>query len=103
MHIKKGDNVTILAGREKGKGGKILQVIRRSGRVVIEGLNMRKRHARPRKAGEKGQVLTLPSPIDASNVMLICPKCGKATRAAKKTNADGRQLRACKRCDEVIE
>ncbi|MBI2098927.1 50S ribosomal protein L24 [Candidatus Uhrbacteria bacterium] len=103
MFIKKGDNVIVLAGREKGKSGKIIQVLSKAGSVVIEGLNLRKRHARARRAGEKGQILTLPAPIASSNVMLLCSKCGKKTRAAKKILPEGKITRACKNCKEIIE
>ena len=95
--------MTVLAGREKGKSGKVIQVMKKAGTLVVEGLNMRKRHVRPRRQGEKGQIMSLPAPINSSNVMLLCGKCGKATRAAKKILADGGYARACRKCKEVSE
>ena len=81
MKIKKGDQVQIIAGKDRGKRGKILNVIAPRGKVVVEGLNIVKKHRRPRKEGEKGQRVEIPAPLDISNVMLICSHCGKLTRA----------------------
>lgn len=102
MRIKKGDNVIILAGKEKGKQGKIIQVFTSSGKVVVEGLQMRKRHARPRREGEKGQILTIPTPIAVSNVMLVCAKCDKPTKLASRFGEDGGKARVCKKCGEIV-
>jgi len=103
MHIKKGDNVIVVAGREKGKQGKVIHVFLDSKKVVVEGLNIRHKHARPRKAGEKGQKLSAPASMDVSNVMLVCSRCGKPTRVARKSVAEsGSKVRACKKCKETF-
>jgi len=84
MIIKKGDTVKILAGREKGKSGKVLEVFRKNGRLSVEGLNISVRFSRPKRQGEKGQRLEMPAPLSISKVMLVCPHCGKATRSGLK-------------------
>jgi large subunit ribosomal protein L24 len=107
MHIKKNDKVKILSGKDKGKIGKVLQVLPREGKISIEGLNLLIKHLRPQKEGEKGQRIEFPSFIDVSNVALICPKCGKATRVAHKIvkieNKKDKKFRLCKKCQEIIE
>ena len=80
MHFKKGDNVVVIAGKDKGKTGKIAKVLRDAHKVVIEGLNLTKRRERPRKEGQKGQTVSVAMPIHASNVMLVSPKSGARTR-----------------------
>ncbi len=106
MNIKKNDKVQILAGKDKGKSGKILQSLPRDNRVSIEGLNLLIKHLRPRRDGEKGQRIEFPAFINASNVALICPKCGKKTRVNYKIveqNGKSKKYRSCKKCKEVIE
>jgi len=101
MKIKKGDNVIILSGKDKGKDGKVLQVMPRVERVVVEKLNIRKRHTRPRREGEKGQIIELEAPMHISNVMVVCAKCNKPTRVGSKIHEGGKS-RVCKRCEAVI-
>ncbi len=101
MHIRKGDNVIILTGREKGKQGKVVQVIKERGRVVVEGLMLRRRHVKPKRQGEKGQVLSIPSSMDISNVMVVCSRCGKPTKVGYSVKESGK-VRVCKKCKEVI-
>jgi large subunit ribosomal protein L24 len=84
MKLKKGDNVIVIAGKDKGKKGKIVRVLPKDGKVIVDGLNMTKRHQRPRKSGEKGSVKSIEMPINASNVMIVDPKTGKASRIGKK-------------------
>ena len=84
MKLKKGDNVIVIAGKEKGKSGKIVRVLVKENKVILEGLNMVKKHQRPRKSGEKGTMKDIEMPIHASNVMILDPKTGKATRLGKK-------------------
>lgn len=108
MNIKKNDKVKILSGKDRGKTGKVLQVLPSEGKVSIEGLNLLIKHLRPRRQGEKGQRIEFPAFIQVSNVALICPKCGKTTRVAHKflAQAEGRKdkkYRACKKCQEVID
>lgn len=88
MKLKKGDNVIIVTGKDKGKKGKILRVLPTVNKVVVEGLNMTKRHQRPRKSGEKGTMVNTAMPLNASNVMILDPKSGKATRLGKKKVGD---------------
>lgn len=108
MKIKKGDKVKILAGKDSGKTGKVLQIFPKEGRVSVEGLNILIKHLRPQKQGEKGQRIEFPGLINISNVALICPKCGKNTRVSYKVgekNADSsvKKFRVCKKCGETID
>ena len=84
MKLKKGDNIIVIAGKEKGKTGKIVRVLVSKNRVVIEGLNTVKKHQRPRKTNEKGSIISVAMPIHASNVMLVDPKSGRPTRIGKR-------------------
>ena len=84
MKLKKGDNVIIVTGKDKGKKGKIVRILNKTNKVLVEGLNMTKKHQRPRKSGEKGQILSIAMPLAASNVMVLDPKGGKPTRIGKK-------------------
>ena len=110
MKIKKGDKIKILAGKDKGKIGKVLQVFQSANRASIEGLNLLVKHMRPRKQGEKGQRIEFPAPINLSNVILVCLKCDKPTRIAYKylevTKNDIKQkkkIRICKKCKQAID
>jgi len=106
MNIKKNDNVKILTGKDRGKSGKVLQVLPESGRVSVEGLNLLVKHLRPNREGEKGQRIEFPAFINVSNVALICPSCGKQTRLAAKVVAGekgNKKYRVCKKCQTVIE
>lgn len=101
MKVKKGDNVLIIAGKDKGRTGKIIKSFPKEFKVLVEGMNQKKKHVRPKKEGEKGQVVSIPFPIEVSNVKLICPKCGKATRIGYKTEKDVKS-RFCKKCRLAI-
>lgn len=90
MNIKKGDTVIVIAGKDKGKKAKVTEALPRKARVVLEGVNMRKRHIRARRAGTKGQVVEFAAPIHVSNVMIADPKSGKPTRIAKKVVGEKR-------------
>ncbi len=107
MNIKKNDKVKILAGKDKGKSGKVLQVSIADGRVSVEGLNLLIKHLRPNRNGEKGQRIEFPAFINLSNVALICPKCGKTTKVGFKTlkleGGKSKKSRVCKKCQETIE
>lgn len=103
MKIKKGDTVQAISGVSRGKIGKVLKVLPGEGRIVAEGLNIRKKHVRPRKQGQKGQIIEFPAPFDAAKAMLICPKCGKATRVSVSRTAGQNKLRACKKCKMTID
>lgn len=107
MDIKKNDKVKILTGKDKGKTGKILQVLPKEGKVSIEGLNLLIKHLRPQREGEKGQRIEFPAFINVSNVALVCPKCGKPSRVGHKVvKGEGKKdkkFRVCKKCQEIIE
>ncbi len=108
MNIKKNDNVQIIAGKDKGKSGKVLQVFPALNRASIEGANLLVKHMRGRKSGEKGQRIEFPAPITMSNLMLICPKCNKPTRVGHKVMAGaeglrGSKVRICRKCQATID
>ncbi len=107
MNIKKGDKVKIIAGKDKGKTGKVLQVFPSGNRVSVEGLNLLIKHMRPRRQGEKGQRIEFPAPMDASNMMVVCPKCGKPSRMGYKIIKDekgkNKKYRECKKCKQTID
>ena len=97
LKIKKNDKVVVLSGKDKGKTGKVLGTIPSERKVVVEGLNMVTCHIKPRRQGEEGGIIKRETPIYASKVMLVCPKCGKPTRVGHAF-ADGKKSRACKKC-----
>ncbi|MCL5017196.1 MAG: 50S ribosomal protein L24 [Patescibacteria group bacterium] len=101
MNIKKGDTVKILAGKDSGKTGKVLVVDTKKQRVVVEGLNMFKKHNKPKRQGEKGSVVEVGRSIDASNVLMVCPRCGQPTRISHKVEGT-KKLRICKKCKSTI-
>lgn len=101
MKIKKNDNVIVVAGKDKGKQGKVLKVFRLDEKVIVEGLNLRKKHQRPRKQGEKGQMVEMSHPMHISNVLLYCPSCKQGVRIGAKVNG-AKKLRVCKKCGKEI-
>ena len=101
--VRKNDTVQVIAGRDKGKQGKVTRVIPDADRVVVDGVNIRKRHARARRPGEQAGIIEFPAPLHVSNVAVVCAKCGKPTRVGFRLLCDGTKVRYCKRCDEVIE
>ncbi len=101
MKLKKGDNVIIVAGKDKGKKGKIVAVLVRENKVVIEGMNMMKKHQRPRKSGEKGTKINIAMPLHASNVQVVDPKTGLGTRVGKKKVGD-KMVRIAKKSGQEI-
>lgn len=102
MHVRKGDQVAVIAGNYRGLEGRVLRVIPRRNRVVVEGVNMRKRHQRPSQANPEGGIVTFEAPLHASNVMLICPHCESPTRVRRRHDADGTLERLCVRCDTPV-
>lgn len=96
LHVKKGDTVLVIAGKDKGKTGKILNAMPSENAVVVEGVNIVYKHKKARNAQEKGGIVKIEGKIDASNVQVICPECKKATRVATKTNEKGKSVRVCK-------
>jgi len=102
MHIKTNDTAIVIAGRDKGKQGKVMHVDPSDGKVLVEGVNVAKRHKKPRKQGEPGGIISKETPIYASKIMRVCPKCSKPTRPAHRFNKDGNKVRVCKKCDAEI-
>ena len=97
MNIRKDDKVVVLSGKDKGKQGKILTADPKAAKVIVEGVNVATKHQKPRKQGEEGGIIKVETPIYASKVQLVCPKCGKATRVGHKIT-DGKKVRVCKKC-----
>ena len=104
LHVKVGDTVILLTGddKDRGKQGKVLEVSPKEGKVIVEGLNMVKKHVKPRKAGDPSGIIETEAAIYASKVQLVCPKCGKPTRVGHKIYADGKKDRVCKKCGETF-
>ena len=103
MQIKKNDNVIVIAGKEKGKKGKVIAVYPTTNRLLVEKLNMIKRHTRPNQQLRQGGIVEKENPISAANVQLICSKCDKPTAVARKDQGDGTRARVCKNCSEIID
>jgi len=109
FHIKKGDIVHIIAGKERGnvesktKRGKVLRVLREDGRIIVEKMNVIKRHTRPGKTNRQGGIVEKEGAIHASNVMIVCPKCDRPTRVKAIILEDGSKVRACRKCDEILD
>jgi len=106
MYLRKGDLVEVITGEERGRRGKVLRLKldKDSGRyrLFVEGLNLAKKHQRPRGTSKPGGIVDLPNSLDISNVSLLCPKCGKRTRVRRESH-DGRRVRICRKCDEIID
>jgi large subunit ribosomal protein L24 len=102
MRIKKNDTVRVLSGNSRGVEGKVLKVFPDTGRIIVEKVNLIKRHTRQTGQGQDGGIIEKEAPIDASNVILICPKCSRPTRTGVKGLADGRKVRICKKCNEML-
>lgn len=100
LHVKKGDNVVVLSGKSKGKEGKVLEVSPKEGKVIVEKVNIVKKHVKPRKQGDMGGIIEAEGALYASKVQLVCPKCKKGTRAGYKILEDGKKIRVCKHCNE---
>lgn len=103
MHIAKNDIVEVIAGNDRGRRGKVLKVLPRSRRVVVEGVNFIHRHTRPRSQSDKGGIIEKEAPVDVSNVMLVCTKCNQGVRVRTKILADKSKTRVCAQCGEMIE
>ncbi|HHU06288.1 MAG TPA: 50S ribosomal protein L24 [Clostridiales bacterium] len=102
MHVKKDDLVVVLSGKDKGKKGKVLAAFPNDGKLIVEGVNVASRHQKPRKQGEEGGIIKKETPIYASKVMRVCPKCSQPTRVAHKILEDGTKTRVCKKCGASI-
>ena len=102
VHVKTGDTVVVLSGREKGKKGKVLAVSPKEGKVIVEKINIVKKHVKPRRMGEMGGIVEAEGAMYASKVQIVCPRCNKATRIAHKVLEDGTRERICKKCGEAL-
>ena len=103
LHVKKGDTVMVLTGREKGRSGKVLSINTKKERVFVEKLNMIKRHSRPSKNAPQGGIIEKEASLHVSNVNILCPKCNKAVRIKKRMLDDGKKVRACGKCSEILD
>jgi large subunit ribosomal protein L24 len=103
LHVKKNDIVKVISGKEKGKSGKILKAFPAKQRIIVEHLNMIKKHTKRRSQGQGGGIIEREGTIHVSNVMLICPACKQTTRIGKKILEDGTRVRVCKKCEEVVD
>lgn len=102
VHVKTGDTVVVLSGKERGKKGKIIAVSPKEGKVIIEGVNMVSKHVKPKKMGEAGGIIKAEGAMYASKVQLVCQSCDKATRIAHKISEDGKKQRICKKCGKTL-
>lgn len=100
--LKKGDEVKVLAGKDKGKTGKIIKVYPQTAQVTVEGVNLFTRHQRPKRSRQKGQKVSVPMPLPASRLMLVCPNCGKPSRIGYQISEQGEKKRRCKKCLRVF-
>lgn len=101
MKILKNDTVKITAGKDKGKNGKVLKVFPKKNKILIDGLNLFKKHVKPKKQNQKGEIILVPRPLDVSKVMIICSSCQKATRIGYRIE-DNQKTRICKKCQSKI-
>ncbi len=102
--IRRNDNVLVMAGRDRGKRGRVLRVIPAANRVVVEGVNFVKRHTKPNPGKNiKGGIVEREASLHASNVQLVCPECGAATRIGRQVLDDGRKVRICRKCEGVVD
>lgn len=103
VHVRKGDTVKIIRGKDAGKKGKVLEVQPARNRVIVENVNKVKRHTRPTQGAPQGGIVEREAPIHASNVLLVCGRCNEPTRLGRKFLEDGKKVRYCKKCGEVVD
>ncbi len=103
MKIKTGDTVYVLSGKDKGRRGRVIRVMPRENRIIVDGINLVTKHQKPRTATQKGSRIQKPAPIFASKVMLVCPHCDQPTRVRRVRGENNRWFRVCKRCHEMID
>ncbi len=102
-HVKKGDNVKVISGRDKGKEGRVLKILDGGKRVIVEKVNFIKRHTKPNQKMQQGGIVEKEASLVASNVMLVCPRCSRPTRLGRTRLEDGTAVRLCRKCGEVID
>ena len=103
MQIRRNDSVIVISGKERGKTGKVLRVHREENSVIIERVNLVKRHTKPRGPQQPGGIVEKEAAIDASNVMILCDKCNAPVRVGRKVLSDGKKIRICRRCNEALD
>ncbi len=101
MKLRNGDTVVVTSGKDRGRTGKVVRALPAEGRVIVEGINLHKKHARPKKQNEQGQIVEVAAPLPASNVKLVCPSCKTGTKIEYTEDEDGKQ-RTCKQCGSII-
>ena len=102
--IRKNDNVLVVTGKDRGKRGRVLRVVPEKNRLIVEGVNIIKRHTKPNPGRNiKGGLVEREAPLHASNVQVVCPECGKATRLGRRILGDGRKVRICRKCEGVVD
>ena len=102
MRIKKGDTVEILSGNDKGKTGEVLEVIPKKDKIIVKGVNIRKKHVKPRKQGDEGGIISVECSINSSKANVVCPKCNKSTKVGYKVEKD-EKVRVCKKCGAKLK
>ncbi|MEF2919816.1 MAG: 50S ribosomal protein L24 [Acutalibacteraceae bacterium] len=102
VHVKTGDTVVVLSGKNKGKKGKVMAVSPKEGKVIVENVNMVSKHVKPRRMGETGGIVKAEGAMYASKVQIVCPRCKKGTRIGHKLNEDGTKSRICRKCGEIL-
>jgi large subunit ribosomal protein L24 len=102
LKVKKGDTVKVLSGNDKGKTGEVLEIIPKTEKIIVKGINIRKKHVKPRRQGEEGGIISVECPIHLSKVNVVCPKCGKATRIGFEMDKENK-IRVCKKCGTKIK
>ena len=103
VHVKSNDQVQIISGEDRGKKGRVLSVNPKTGKVIVEGINIQTKHTRPTQSNPQGGVVERPGPIDASNVQLVCPSCRKTTRPIRERTSSGELVRKYRRCQKAID
>ncbi|MCI0372576.1 MAG: 50S ribosomal protein L24 [Candidatus Methylomirabilales bacterium] len=103
LPVRKNDLVQVIAGKDKGKRGKVIRVIPKTHRILVEKINLVKRHTKPGRVSQQGGILERENPLHVSNVQVVCAKCDKAVRTGRSFLADGRKVRVCKTCGEIID
>ncbi|MDO5022025.1 MAG: 50S ribosomal protein L24 [Eubacteriales bacterium] len=103
LHVKTNDEVMVITGKDRGVKGKVLKAFPKTGRVIVEGASVATKHQKSRAQGQPGGIIKKETPIDASNVMLVCQKCGKPSRYGKKVLDNGNKVRICKKCGEQMD
>ena len=103
FHVRKGDKVMVLSGKDKGKKGKVVSTLPKAKKVLVEGINIIKKHARPTQKVPQGGIRKIEAPMHLSKVMLICPSCQQPSRIFRRALSDGRHVRGCKNCGELID